>query len=126
MAYDRNELIKAALDVIAKEKLVFVDETFVLMGISKQTFYNHELHECPAIIDALTQNKINMKRGLRAKWYKADNPTAQIALYRLISTEDELERLSVSKHRIETVKEQPLFPDPITNTDNVPTDNGNQ
>jgi glutamate/tyrosine decarboxylase-like PLP-dependent enzyme len=122
-------MIKTTLELIVKEKLIFIDETAALLGIARGTFYNLKLDECQAIIDALMHNRSKIKQGLRAKWYRSDNPTAQIALYRLTASEDELERLTVSKHRIETIKEQPLFPDTpdaTETTNDIPTDNGNQ
>lgn len=126
MAYKTDEMIKRCLDVIKKHKCVFVEDIIPLVPFTKKTFYERDLHECDAIKSALENNKIQMKRGLRAKWYNNDNATTQIALYKLIGTDAELERLSISKHQIETIREQPLFPDENQNADGIPTDDGNK
>ena len=52
------------------------------------------MHEMHIIKDELNKNKIKMKAGLRKKWYMNNNATTQIALYKLISNEDELIRLN--------------------------------
>jgi hypothetical protein len=42
----------------------------------------------------LEDNSVSIKSGLRNKWYESDNPTLQIALYRLTSREDEHKKLN--------------------------------
>jgi hypothetical protein len=117
MAYKKAEMIEQCLRVIRKHKLTFVEDIIALVPFTKKTFYARKLHECNAIKQEIESNKITMKRGLRAKWFNGDNPTAQIALYRLLADEHELDRLTVSKQRVEMMREQPLFPE-----DNKPTD----
>lgn len=94
-------MIKHCLEVIEKYKLVFIEDIVSYSTFSKPTFYKKGLNEVNAIKEALDKNKIEIKNGLRAKWYKGDNPTAQIALYKLISTEDEADRLNGSRQKIE-------------------------
>lgn len=67
------------------------------MDTSRATFYNHGLDKLDTIKDALEQNRINVKKGLRKKWYESDNATTQIALYRLTSTDEELSKLNSQK-----------------------------
>lgn len=118
MQISKEESHAMALEAIIKNKLMFVEDVVAMMPISKQTFYNHGLDEFDDIKEAMNKNRIDMKRGLRVKWYKSDNATAQIALYRLLGTDAELDRLTVSKHRVEQIKEQPLFPDEIKPPEN--------
>ena len=73
------------------------EKVAVAIGVNKSTFYDHKLHESDEINEALIKNRVGIKTGLRRKWYDSDNATAQIALYRLISTDKEFERLTSQK-----------------------------
>lgn len=97
MAYKTAELEKKALEVIKKNKLVFIHEIASFMNISKGTFYEHKLDELNSIKDAIEFNKETIKAGLRKKWYESDNPTCQIALYKLIGTDDECDSINSQK-----------------------------
>ena len=100
MAYDTNDLEKKSLEVIAKYKLVFIDEIAPLIGISNATFYNHELEKLDSIKDLLQKNKIELKAGLRKKWYENDNATTQIALYKLIGSTEESDRINSQQTKV--------------------------
>lgn len=99
--YDTADLEKQALEAITKKKLVFVEEVVSFLPCDKTTFYAHKLHESNAIKEAIEKNKVDKKLGLRDKMYKAENPTAWVALYKLLGTEEEAERLNGSKQKIE-------------------------
>ena len=101
MAYKTAELEAKALEVISKEKLVFIHEVATFMGISRQTFYDHEIDKLDTIKDALNNNKETIKAGLRKKWYDSENATVQIALYKLIGTDDESDRINSQKNKVE-------------------------
>lgn len=101
MALKKADMIKQCIDIIIKHKLVFIEDIVAYTPFGKTTFYAHTLNEVNEIKDALEKNKVDIKNGLRAKWYKGDNSTAQIALYKLIGTEDETDRLNGSKQKIE-------------------------
>jgi hypothetical protein len=60
----------------------------------RATFYNLGLDKLDTIKDALEQNKIETKNSMRAKWYKSDNATLQIALMKLISSDEERRKMS--------------------------------
>ncbi len=101
MAYDTETLEKKALSAIKKHKLVFVEEVVAFLPCSKPTFYAHKLNELDSIKDALEGNKIKTKITLREKMEAAENPTAWVALYKLVGTDDEAGRLSNSNQKIE-------------------------
>lgn len=94
MAYKKDELEAQALDAITRHNLFFIEDVVAYLPCSHKTFYNKKLHELQAIKEALDQNKIRTKNGLRSKWFKDGNATTQIALYKLLSNEDELRRLT--------------------------------
>lgn len=97
MPYDTKELEERALKVIKSKKLIFIEDISVMMGINKTTFYAHRLHENDEIMDEIIKNKINIRNGLRDKWYHNDNATTQLALYKLAAIPKELERLTMQK-----------------------------
>jgi hypothetical protein len=45
---------------------------------------------------------------MRSKWYLSEQPTLQLALMKLISSEEELRKLSMS-HNVLEEKEKPIF-----------------
>lgn len=97
MAYKTIELEKKSLEVIRKYNLFFIEDVICYLPCGKVTFYEHKLNELNTIKEALEKNKTDIKIGLRDKWYKSDNATIQIALYRLICTDDERRALSMQE-----------------------------
>ena len=97
MAYDKKKILKDAIELIEKHHLVFMSDVIGLLPISEQTFYTYfpknseELEELKNILD---KNRISMKSNMRKKWYQSDNATLQVALMKLIATDDEAARLS--------------------------------
>ena len=102
MAHDRKKIFEQAKELIVTNKLFFVEDVVALLPIGKQTFYDYfkvGSDEMDAIKDLLDKNKIEVKSSMRSKWYKSDNPTLQLALMKLIGTEQEAERLGTTlKH----------------------------
>ena len=92
MAYDKDTLYKRAIDVIDKNKLVFVEDITAMIGISDDTYYRLfpiGSDESDNIKQLMQKNKIQIKVALRKKWLESDNATTQLALYKLCSTETE-------------------------------------
>jgi len=97
MAYDGKELLKQSLKIIETEEVVFIEELVSYLPCDKKTFYTHKLHENPDIKAAMTKNKVSKKAKLRKKWFDSENATLQVALYKLLANEEELERLQNTK-----------------------------
>jgi len=103
MKYNKQEIFKQAKEAIIKYKLIFIEEILGYIPMSKQTLYDYfpvnsdELDELKNLINT---NKLQMKNGLRKKWYDNNNATTQIALYRLLATKEENEALSLNKQDI--------------------------
>lgn len=95
MAYDTKELEKKAIEAIEKHRLFFISDVAPMIGISRQTFYDHGLDKLDTIKEALTKNRIEVKSSMRSKWFKSENPTLQLALMKLISTDEEIKRLAM-------------------------------
>jgi hypothetical protein len=94
MAYDRKKLIKQALEMAAKYKLIFLDDVIALLPCDKTTFYAHNLNESNELKEIIEQNKVNMKVGMRKKWYESDSATLQVCLYKLCANEEETRKLN--------------------------------
>ena len=104
MAYDTSTLKAQAIADIEKNKLVFLEDIYAYLGISSSTFYQHfprESQDYKELVALLDKNKIKLKVSLRSKWLKSDNASTQIALYKVISTDEEAHRLNGSKQQIE-------------------------
>jgi hypothetical protein len=113
MAYDRTKIYQQALDLIEKKKLFFIEDVVSLLPISKPTFYDYfqiDSNELNTIKEGLEKNKIEIKNGLRNKWYNGNNPLTQMALYKLIGTEEEYHRIASTKTENKNINiERPIF-----------------
>jgi hypothetical protein len=108
MAYDRNELETMAIEAIKKNKLFFIQDVIAYLPCTSSTFYNIGLEKSETIKEALLEVKTNIKVSMRSKWYMSEQPTLQLALMKLISSEEELRKLSMS-HNVLEEKEKPIF-----------------
>jgi len=95
MAYKYSELEKQSVDAIEKHKLFFIADVTSYLLCDYSTFYNLKLHESDTIKAALLKVKTDIKVSMRSKWYKSENPTLQMGLMKLISTDEELKKLSM-------------------------------
>ena len=100
MAHDTKKLISQSLWAIEKYKLFFIEDVIAYVSCSRATFYNHNLDKLDTIKEALSKNKIEIKVSMRNKWYKSESATLQIALMKMIATEDEAHRLNGSRQEI--------------------------
>ena len=99
MPYDTKILKEKSIEAIEKNKLIFVEDICALIGIAKSTFYEHfqvGTDDSNELTSMLEKNKISLKVNLRKKWLESDNPTTQMALYKLCSTQIEHKKLQQS------------------------------
>ena len=111
MAYKTTDLIKKSLAAIEQRKLIFYDEIASYLPCSRATFYNHKLDKLDDIKDALEKNRDEIKSALRAKWYKSDNATLQIALMRLVCTDEERRKLAINYQEVTGKDGEKLYGD---------------
>lgn len=100
MAYDTKDLEKKALGAIKKNKLMFVEHIVAFLPCSKETFYNHKLHESDAIKKAVEEMRVSKKTKLLSNWIDSDTPSLQIAAMKMISEEHEAHRLNGTRQEI--------------------------
>jgi hypothetical protein len=124
MAYDRIKIYQQALDLIEKKKLFFIEDVVTLLPCSRSTFWDFfpdKSDELDNIKELLDKNKIEVKNGLRNKWYNGNNPLTQMALYKLIGTEEEYHRIASTKTTTEQTINVNKLPDWLT----APIENSN-
>lgn len=101
MAYNYKDLEKQALDAINKHKLFFITDVVAYLPCSSSTFYDYKLEKSESIKEALTKVKTDIKVSMRSKWYKSQNATLQMGLMKLLSTDEEIKKLSMNTNVIE-------------------------
>lgn len=93
---DKEKLKAKAIEVIGKNKLIFIEDICAMCAVSKPTFYDRfpvGSDDFNELTQMLEKNKQDIKVGLRKKWFESDNPTTQMALYKLCSTDAEHKKL---------------------------------
>jgi len=100
MAYDTKELEKKALAAIDKHKLMFMEHIVAFLPCSKETFYNHKLHESDAIKKAVEEMRVSKKTKMLSNWINSETPSLQIAAMKMIAEEHEAHRLNGTKQEI--------------------------
>ena len=98
---EKKRIEKMAIEAIEANKLTTISEVCVYLPIHRATFYNNGFDKLDTIKSAIETNKLKIKQSLRAKWYKSDQPTLQVALYKLLSTPEELAALSGGPRQID-------------------------
>lgn len=98
MAYKKEDIEEKALEAIKEHRLTFFEEICLFVEPNRATLYNLGLDKLDTIKEALANNKLAAKKKMRNNWVDSDNPTLQIAAYRLYSTDEELAKLTSSKH----------------------------
>ena len=105
MAYDKQKIFEQAKEMIVKHKLFFIEDIVAFLPIAKKTYYEYfpiESNESNELKELLEQNRTELKVSMRSKWYKSNAPALQMALMKLIATDEELRKLSMNHTDITT------------------------
>lgn len=113
MAYDKKKIFEQAKAAIMDNKLFFIDDVVAFLPIARSTFYDWEMDKSDELKGLLNENKIKIKSSMRSKWYKSQNATLQMALMKLICTDDERKKLAVSY--VESKNENKNVDIPVSN-----------
>ena len=97
MTYSFKVLENKSLKLIREKKLTFIEDLVCYLPCSKTTFYAKNLNDSDILKDAILINKQIIKQALRLKWLKSENATTEIALYKLLGTEEERKVLNNNK-----------------------------
>jgi len=113
MAYDRKKIFEQAKEAIEKYKLFFIEDVVAWLPIARSTFWEYypdKSDEMDTLKELLEKNKVEIKSALRSKWFKGNNPLTQMALYKLIGTEEEYHRIASTKTENKNINiEKPIF-----------------
>jgi hypothetical protein len=99
MAYDKNKIFEQSKELIEKHKLFFIEDIVPFLPCVKSTFYSffpENSDELDILKRMLEKNKIEVKSSLRSKWYKSEAPALQLALMKIICTDEERKKLSMT------------------------------
>lgn len=106
---NKKKIYEKAVEAIKMYKLLYIEEVISYLPISKPTFYDYfkvGSNEFNTIKELIDENKVNLKVNLRQKWYKSENATLQMGIYKLLANEDELDRLS-GREKVNNILEIP-------------------
>ena len=104
------------MEVIEERNLFFIEDLVAFLPCDKTTFYRHfppESNEYNEIKGRLETNKVRTKSAIRHRLFSMDNPTAQLALYRMIATPEERDAIVMTKSDITSGGEK-LNKEPLT------------
>lgn len=99
MPYDKDKLYEQAIDAIKNNNLFYIADIVAFIPCSKQTFYNFfpvDSDELNRFHELLEDNKVKTKSSIRAKLFRSNKAGELLALYRLIATPEEHQKLNQS------------------------------
>ena len=109
MAHNKAKVFQQAKDAIKKNKLFFIEDIVSFLPCDKTTLYrffptnSNEYNELKELLEA---NRTELKVSMRSKWYKSNAPALQMALMKLICTDDERKMLSMQYNDVTTQGEK--------------------
>ena len=93
----KAQIEKDILEVIEVEKLFVITDVFAFYkGCCRSTFYNWGMDRLDSIKNAIENNKRTTCQSLKNKWFTSENPTLQLALFKIICADDERKALSMT------------------------------
>lgn len=99
MAYNTQQLFDRAVKAIDENNLFFIEDAVAFLPCDKTTFYRHFPPDSDGYRDltaVMERNKVRTKASIRAKLHKSRKAAELLALYKLIATDEERKRLSMT------------------------------
>ena len=100
----KAEIYKQAIEMAEKKKCFFIEHLVSFLPISMSTCYKYfpaASEEMEAIKDVINKNRVEVKTSMYNKWFKSENATLQIALMKLIATDEEAHRLNGTRQQMD-------------------------
>jgi hypothetical protein len=104
MAYNKEDLYNEVIEAIKTNKLKHFNYIERFINATMPTLYDHfpvDSNEFKTIKRELGINRIASKLKMVNKWEDSENPTLQIAAFKLIANEDEQQALSTNWQKSE-------------------------
>lgn len=122
-----EELLQQALDLCKKGGLLTIQDVIAYLPVNSSRFYDYFPAKSEGnllIQEALEKSKRKACVSIRSRLYAmANNPTAQITVYKMLCSEEERAALSMTKTDITTngkeIKTEPLVIEVIDSRDKV-------
>lgn len=111
-AQKKKRVLKMAIEAINKHKLFFINDLVAFLPVRMSTFYEYfpaSSEEMELIRAEILKVKIQIKVGIRSKLFTMENPTAMIALYRLVSEPEEHRLLNQQYIEQRNIQDKPIF-----------------
>ena len=98
MAYDKEDILQKCIKAIEDHKCTTFDEMSLYVEPSRETLYQWELHKSDIIKEAIGKQKVFAKSRMKKNWQREDAaPALQIAAFKLMSDEEEFNKLITNK-----------------------------
>ncbi len=98
MDYDKDEILQKCIKAIEDHKCTTFDEMSLYVAPTRQTLYNWGFDKFDIIKEAICQQKIIAKSRMKKNWQSEEAaPALQIAAFKLMADDDELEKLVINK-----------------------------
>jgi len=99
MAYDQKKIYEQAKEAITKNNLFSIKDIIAFIPCETDSFYRFfptDSEEYDTLKSMLEQNKVKTKSAIRSKLFKSNKASELLALYRLIATPEEHQKLNQS------------------------------
>lgn len=92
MAYTKKQkeaILKKAIKVAKDNNLFFISDVTAYLPINRTTFIGWSCDKDNTLKEILEDNRTSVKVKLRKNWEESTSATLQIALYKLVASEEE-------------------------------------
>ena len=121
MAYNKEEILSQCLKAIEQEECTTFEEMCLYVAPTRACLYEWEFDKFDTIKAAIDRNKVNAKAKLKRNWQKTDAaPVLQIAAFKLMADDSELEKLTISKVNAKVENIQPTLVESETDPKDEP------
>lgn len=88
--YEKYEkLVNQCIEIIKTNEILFISDLISYLPISKATFYNYKLDKLDALKEAINDQRIFVKQGIRKALVKTNTPAGLAMVYKMIATPEE-------------------------------------
>jgi len=100
MAFNRKKIYKQSISIIEEKECLDITELIAFLPCTRATFYSFfpgDSNDLDTLKELINTNKKVACGMMKRKWIKSENPTLQIAAYKLMGEEEEVHRLNGTK-----------------------------
>ena len=95
---DYKDLEEQCLEIIRAQNVLSMNGIAAFLEFSYEKFLEYRLNESKVLLKAIEENRAQAKQQLMLQWLKPNaSPTCQVALFKLLASEDERKVMGGSK-----------------------------